>query len=499
MFSNKPHKLFALALVVAALALLAAMTVSDVNAGAFSAGPLTLASGPSPFAGCTVGGPGTVYVNSEVEPFVAVNPVNSSNIVAVYQQDRWSNGGAHGLVAAVSFDGGATWARNFAHFSTCSGGTAANGGNYDRASDPWVSFAPNGDVYQISLSASANLLTSAILVSKSTNGGATWSEPVTLISETSAFHFNDKESLTADATDPSLVYAVWDRSRKPGENADFNALHSFAFRGDVMFARTTDAGATWSKPRSLLPTNANLFTIGNQIAVLPNGTLVDVFALGQGSGIQPSPNPFTQSLIRSTDKGLTWSRVIDISTDQSVPVRDPDTGAAVRAGEGLPDVAVAPDGTLYVVWSDGRFSGGAHSDIALSRSKDGGLTWSAPVKVNLTPNGAAAFTPSVDVAADGTVAVTYYDFRNNTPAAGALTDYWLAHCHPATDCTNLANWSEAHVAGSFDIEIAPVARGYFLGDYEGLTSIGNAFAPFFILGNTGNTANRTDALFTTVH
>src|SRR6266540_3665760 len=86
---------------------------------------------------------------------------------------------------------------------------------------PWVTFAPNGDVYQISLSASSDLLTSAILVSKSTDSGDTWSEPTTLIRETSSFHFNDKESITADPTDSNFVYAVWDRSRKPGENADF--------------------------------------------------------------------------------------------------------------------------------------------------------------------------------------------------------------------------------------------------------------------------------------
>ncbi len=493
MFTNKRHALLVLAL---ALIALTAASVSSVYAGTFAVGPLVLASGPSPFAGCTVGGPGTVYVNSEVEPFIAVNPTNASNIVAVYQQDRWSNGGAHGLVTAVTHDGGATWSRTFAHFSSCSGGTAANGGNYDRASDPWVTFAPNGEVYQIALSASADLATSAILVSKSGDAGDTWSEPKTLISETSAFHFNDKESITADPTNANYVYAVWDRSRKPGDNADFNQLHSFAFRGDIMFSRTTNAGGSWSAPRRLLPTNANLFSIGNQIAVLPNGTLVDVFELARGSGIQPSKNQFTESLIRSTDKGATWSRVIDISTDQSVPVLDPDTGAAVRAGEGLPDVAVAPDGTLYAVWSDGRFSGGAHSDIALSSSTDGGLTWSAPIKVNLTTNNAAAFTPSVDAAADGTVAVTYYDFRNNTSAPGVPTDYWVVHCHAA--CTNPANWSETHVAGPFDIEIAPVSRGYFLGDYQGLAHMGNAFAPFFILGNTGDTANRTDAFFTTV-
>jgi hypothetical protein len=94
--------------------------------------------------------------------------------------------------------------------------------------------------------------------------------------------------------------------------------------------------------------------------------------------------------------------------------------------------------------------------------------------------------------------VTYYDFRNNTAAAGVPTDYWLIHCH--SDCTNAANWagSETHLAGPFDIETAPFARGYFLGDYEGLASSGNRFMPFFIQANSGNTANRTDAFFTTV-
>lgn len=164
-------------------------------------GPIDV-SGSSPFASCTVGGPGTNFVNSEVEPFVTVNPTNPSNIVGDFQQDRWSNGGAHGLVTSRSHDGGKTWSESWAHFSTCSGGTSANGGNYDRASDPWVTFAPNGDVYQISLSASGDLTVSAVLVSKSVDGGDTWSEPITLARNVSAFAegpgFNDKESITAD-------------------------------------------------------------------------------------------------------------------------------------------------------------------------------------------------------------------------------------------------------------------------------------------------------------
>ena len=464
-----------------------------VGAASYAQGPLVLISGPSPFAGCTVGGPGTNYPNSEVEPFVAVNPANSGNIIGVFQQDRWSNGGAHGLVAAVTHDGGKTWSRTWPHFSKCAGGTVANGGDYDRSSDPWITFSPNGDAYFISLSASADLLTSAILVSKSADGGDTWSEPTTLISETSAFHFNDKESITADPNNALAAYAVWDRSRFPSENADFNALHSFAFRGPATFSRTIDGGENWSPPRNIMPTNANLFSIGNQIAVLSDGSLVDVFELFHGSGVQPSPNQFTESLMRSTDKGLTWSSVIDISLDQSVPVTDPDTGAAIRAGEGLPDVAVDPNsGTLYVVWSDSRFSGGLRNDVALSKSTDGGRNWTTPVKVNQTPVPVAAFTPSVEVAADGTVGVTYYDFRNNTSAAGALTDAFLAHSHDGG-----ATWTENRLTPtSFDIEKAPVARGYFLGDYQGLTSSGSTFMPVFVQAMTPD--NPTDAFFTTL-
>jgi hypothetical protein len=81
------------------------------------------------------------------------------------------------------------------------------------------------------------------------------------------------------------------------------------------------------------------------------------------------------------------------------------------------------------------------------------------------------------------------------PAPGLPTDYWLVHCHSA--CANAANWSEAHVAGPFDLETAPFAGGYGLGDYQGLASFGNTFVPVFIQTNSGNTANRTDVFATT--
>ncbi|MGZ9059347.1 MAG: exo-alpha-sialidase, partial [Burkholderiaceae bacterium] len=81
-------------------------------------------SGDTPFAaGCTGGTlGGTEYRNAEVEPYAAVNPINPANIVAVWQQDRWSSGLANGLVTAVTLDGGATWSRTSAPFTRCGGG-----------------------------------------------------------------------------------------------------------------------------------------------------------------------------------------------------------------------------------------------------------------------------------------------------------------------------------------------------------------------------------------
>ena len=482
-----------------------AVIVGSVTASTYTAGSLSTVNDSSPFSpGCEgVTQTGTNNLNAEVEPWVAVDPGNSAHLVAVWQQDRWSNGGAHALGAAVSTDGGATWSTPaFAHFSTCAGGTAANGGDLERASDPWVTFASSTDVYQISLSFNDSNPDNAILVSKSTDGGTTWGEPKTLIREnTGSFGlFVDKESITADPYNSNRVYAVWDRSRFPSDKASVSATQtSGALRGTIQFSRTTNGGTSWETPTTIFAPKRNEFSIANQIVVLPNTThdLVDITFLSKGDS---SKRAWDVDVLRSTDHGVTWSAPIKISDVLVLDVRDPDTGQLVRTGDVVPDIAVDPSsGDLYAVWQDGRFSappsGHAIAGIAFSRSTDGGLTWSSPMQLN-TVTTTQAFTPSVAVASDGTVGVTYYDFRNNTPAAGLPTDYWFVHCHAATaNCTNPANWSaDTHVAGPFDMETAPNARGLFVGDYEGLTAGAGPknFVAVFGQANDGSTSNRTD-------
>src|SRR5438552_17027109 len=94
--------------------------------------PSPPANGNSPFVSCDISGfliPGeTNFVNTELEPWVAVNPTNPANIIGVYQQDRYTLGGARGLAAAVTHDGGLHWSATHPHFSLWPGGTAPHHG-----------------------------------------------------------------------------------------------------------------------------------------------------------------------------------------------------------------------------------------------------------------------------------------------------------------------------------------------------------------------------------
>jgi hypothetical protein len=510
------------------LIVLATVSALTVWAGDFKAKRLVQVSGNSPFGALeecgNFPGPdnGIVSLDSEVEPWVDVNPTNSDNIVGAWQQDRWSNGGARGLVAGVSMNGGNNWQSVvIPGLTTCSGGT------FQRATDPWLTFAPNGDLYHISLSldidtppgAPGGFGPNALLVSKSTDGGLTWSEPIAIIEDTDRRILNDKETITADPTDSNFVYAAWDRLQitaaeaiqpPPPENLAPPGLFlgvGLGFKSPFYFARTTDGGVTWEPPRKIYDPGGSNQTIGNQIVVLPGGTLINAFneILNSKNPDRDLPFDFNLAILRSTDKGETWTphgQPIRAANMQPrtlftpfpfIGVYDPETGEPIRTADAIPEIAVDPDnGNLYAVWQDARFSNnGIFSnpdliidEIAFSQSTDGGFTWSTPIKINLTPTDIAlanrqAFLPMVRVANDGTVAVTYYDFRNNDAGEDLKTDVFIVHCH--AECNDAANWgNEIRLTDrSFDYRQAPFASGFFTGDYEGLGTDGTDFLPFF--------------------
>lgn len=539
---------------VLALALAVLLSTSAVVADE----QLVKVSDPDPYFNCSVAGqPGMNFPDTEVEPYVAVNPatidggrararrtrsaaqvaprrgvrvhhlstdpLKNVNLVGVWQQDRWSNGGARGLAAGFSFDGGQHWGLTPLAFSRC----AQGGLPYERASDAWVSIGPDGTVYAISLSFDATTDRDAIATATSNDGGRTWSNVQVINAGNSPERAQDKESVTADPTQAGVAYAVWDEIRLSNCNPPGSGRNCANVTVPTLFSKTTDGGRTWSPARVIVDTADREQTIGNQIIVDPDtGNLYNFFDLIE-IHLRPKPNLYLAAFVKSTDGGQTWTSARVISQIETVGVRQPgadlapasapvaalaglgaleplvhsrplhnDTGPVgiraagdlVRTGDILPEATIDSDsGRLFVVWQDARFNGGKFDEVLLSSSDNEGITWSAPVRVN-TPTERPAFTPSVQVTADGTVAVTYYDFRNHNPTTPniLLTDYWITF---SDDGVNFDD--ELHVAGPFNMRAAPNARGFFVGDYEGLTTIGNSFVPFFSQTNCAD--NSCDA------
>jgi BNR repeat-like domain len=462
-----------LILYLIAIALVSALLTLPARAQQPVVGPLIELSRPNAVGSCNTGFNlfGTWPTDDTEEPFVAVNPVHPNNIVAA-----WIQGPFQDIIAAVSFDGGHDWQAVPIPLTVCSGGS------YPAAGDPWLSFAPNGDLYAIAIA--GNGTSNGILVTKSSDGGLSWSA-ATLVSGNVDLP-PDHPSITADPTDGRFVYAIWDGT-------------SSGKHGPAVFSRTTDGGVTWEAPRTIVQTNTQSFIQFSQILVLPNGTLADIFELYEE---QPNkPITFTNlQVLRSVDHGQTWSAPINAVTmtplyrpNGRTLVVDPKTGQFVGDPTNPSFAVDGRNGNLYAVWEDGGFSNFQYNDSAFSMSADGGLTWSAPIRVNQTPlnippANRQSFFPSIAVAADGTIGVSYYDFRfnnRNNPNPGLPTDRWLVQCHPSSTsaATDPACWDNdvRLTDSSFNMEAVPidVAGDFFFGDYFGLVTAGDDFVATF--------------------
>lgn len=460
----------------------------------------------SPFAAADADGPpcngvpgsaqtGRNFPGTELEPFVAVNPANENNLVGGWQQDRWSNGGSNATYYGYSTDAGTTWHNSSLQpkFSRCTGGGPNNGGDYERATDPWVTVSPNGIAYSFALGFNQTLSAeNAMLVSRSADGGNTWGPVTVLKRDTDVNVFNDKNSITADPTNSNYVYAVWDRLEFPREQASPRAAErALGYRGPTWFSRTIDGGATWETSRIILDPGQVNQTIGNEIVVTGRGELVNGFDLIYNFKNAHKVRGLNVAVQRSTDRGATWSQATVVDKLLSVGVSDPTYGSPVRTGDIIPSWATDPrpgQRVVYATWQDSRATGGARDQIAFAKSIDGGATWTTLSYAINTDHSTPAFTPRIHVMPDGTIGILHYDFRHDDGGAPLVTSTWLLHSHDGG-----TTWQETNVGADFDMSSGARASGYFVGDYLGLTHSNGAFVPFFAVAN-GATANPPNSI-----
>jgi hypothetical protein len=231
------------------------------------------------------------------------------------------------------------------------------------------------------------------------------------------------------------------------------------------FSRSTDGGFSWSPVRQVYDPPPGQAAPIQEVVALPGGSLVDIvfqipFA-ALSTAVVPGDTQFQGKVVavRSPDRGATWSAPVTVG---SYPVALHTSSDGYQVFPAPPRAAVARDGTVYVVWPRHE-PGFTASTIQVAASSDRGASWSDPRAVEQVP--AYAFLNNVAVARDGTIAVSWDDYRrdHDDDDDRAIADVWLAHSHDRGH-----TWQRLHVAGPFDNYTAKSD----LGDSQGLVPVG---------------------------
>jgi hypothetical protein len=391
--------------------------IRDVRTGRDRLGTVPVPSGFDPIQDYT-------QPDTEAEPSIAVNPANPRNVVTVYQEGRIADGGDATNGFATSFNAGRTWVTGqLPHLTTYPG----QGGVMERASDAVVAFGPHNLVYANSLVFDFTKnqgLRSGIAVNVSKDGGRHWGPPV-LLQDDVVGGLNDKNWIAVDmGKGPGhhfgRVYVVWDRvapvlydycdhncDQVSNWLPDFHTVPGLIFPGQGIGAYpviTKTGGLDIVLDTSL--TGVPVPSGSDELELSPgNDELVSLLAPEAGSTPYPAPLVFTPP--------------VDIAANQTRGV------PAQRAGT-LPAAAADPkSGTIYAVWEDGRFRTDGTNDAVMSRSSDGGLTWSAPQRINpgSTTNHVDHYNVTVAVGAGGSVNVAYR--QRSQSGKGPLYTPWI--------------------------------------------------------------------------
>jgi hypothetical protein len=282
--------------------------------------------------------------------------------------------------------------------------------------------------------------------------------------------------VTDDAPDSPYkgnVYLAWTHFQVYGS-------HNPADSSQIYFSRSVDSGKTYSQPMRISTTGGDCIDSSNTVegaltAVAPNG---DVYVVWAG--------PKGLMFVKSTDAGQTFGpeKVIGFvyhGWDFDVPGIDRANGMPVTKV----DLSNGPNkGTIYVNWVDDRF--GDH-DVFLKYSRDGGKSWSNPVRVNddKINNGKEQFFTWMAVdPVDGAVNIVYYD-RGNTDST--MTEVTLARS--VDGGKTFKNYKIDQPAFDCNPKI-------FFGDYTGIDAYGGKVVPIYMYFKNINELGVNAAIFT---
>jgi hypothetical protein len=401
---------------------------------------------------------------TEVEPgSFAFGPT----IISSFQVGRIAGGGSADIGFAISNDSGSTWQSGLLPGLTTFQGSGTN----SAATDTSVIHDAKHGVWIISsltIGGTVAAPLTQVVVSRSTDGGASWGNPIVLSQGRSL----DKNWITCDNTSTSPhygnCYLEWD---------DNNSSNR------ILMSTSSDGGLTWSAPLAPSGTPAGL---GGQPLVQPNGTVIVPFLANA-----PVIGSFS-----STDGGTTWGGLVQVSGVNAHTV------AGGLRTLSLPSAQIDAGGTVYVVWEDCSFrSSCTTNDLVMSTSADGS-TWTSPARIPIDPTSSTVdhFIPGlgVDPATLGGTAhlgLTYYYYpqANCTAATCALFVGFISSSDGGT------TWSApTPVAGPMSLTWLPSTdSGLMVADYIATSfSAGKAYG-FFAVAKAKSGATFDEAIYTT--
>jgi hypothetical protein len=283
-----------------------------------------------------------------------------------------------------SNDGGQTWGNvgtDPQHLGTLIPGvTRLAGGQYDAGGDPAVAFDSQGNVYYAGLGFDRTAAPNTVAVNKGTfdsSGQLTWSQPTFINQTTSPSTLNDKEWIAADSHASSPFH---DRVYVSFTRFIFNPANGRYVQSPIFFVYSSDGGQTFSTPQNI--SSNVLYDQGSRPIVGYDGTLYVIF-----EGATRLATLDSTYIVKSTDGGATWSKPVAVAQLQDVlPLAN--TSFRVNsfpAGDVAPNGDIYVAWSTLMSNSGGlcptQTNNGCHSVAVYSQSSDGGASWSSPALI----------------------------------------------------------------------------------------------------------------------